>query len=766
MKHIHRASLGLILVLVLGAFSLPALAESSTHALTWVSGKNSTVSTDKLTMEAKPTANYETEHIMEMNFSFTGLADKYKAEIRIPAHIFYDRSGSAVGTYMVPLPQYNPSDPESSEPPNAATKFNWRLDSETDEIVISNYAPVEDNFFLTLQVKYFVTPHLVKEGYTKDFSSTMQVQTRSGEVETYTSNDLTMIYRTKADLSSLTKNTSDAVTYKDWQSSWGPVPDGINAADYFFVRWRLYGNASTNDTQPFSISFKETNPPSAEYGTMFAYSSAFSGGVKKATLEEFNQLNNPFTTVDKPRTSSTTNATTFDIYTYFMYPRSPLDADLKATVKNQAEIELFGVDGAYDIRKASGVKEFLGKPPAPTSPGNKVSAIYKNNSGTTYGGINKLESNQQNGLPVRLTSTNTPGRGHFYFSGEVTGWDMTKEGDAYGVRPFTADLTDHELSIYNPITKKQQRLVEGEYQFTKLYFTGFTVYDPVVTETSMSTVGRANALYKPLLLQVEQGGQWKDYANIQKQTNGSYVFTPVTDGPAVPPGLNLNIPLPAGTTGVRYLYTDNAVLVRFSSYSYLETEIFPTPGILEIIDGQENASVTNTMSLRGLDDQNVERAPRRTTSATHYPYRTTSKNYFSKSFAPAVNNVNTSRFYFPITLTAYSMVTSPDLTLEEVKAGNHVIEQKVSTFYDLLPPGTYADLGSIRVTGYGDAMKNTVFPHTVEVHDNWKSSGRALLVVHAQAPEGVSNFHHFVSGTYSSLTCPPIRVPDPELVEI
>lgn len=225
MRNISRTVLWLALVsllLVAGAGQV-ALADSSVHRIIWTSGSNSTINADKDQMVSNPTANYTTEHVMDLNFSFTGNADRYQAEIRFPAYLFYDRDGNPIttipgpdnkpiSTVEVPLPQYDPANPTVSEPPEAATKFNWRI--ENNEVILSNYLPIKDNFFVTLQIKYRVQPYLVKNGYTNTINAAMTVNTLSGQTETYTSNDLAITYNTKADLYSFSKSAGTADSFR------------------------------------------------------------------------------------------------------------------------------------------------------------------------------------------------------------------------------------------------------------------------------------------------------------------------------------------------------------------------------------------------------------------------------------------------------------------------------------------------------------------------------------------------------------------------
>jgi len=761
-KHtvIKLATLSALIALML-LLLINVSAASDTHIINWVNSQYCTISQDAYNSSSvcKPARNNPTEHIVNLNFSFTGNAGKYAAEIRIPAHIFTDRAGNKIGTFEVPLPKYDLANTDISEPPNAATKFNWRYDSATDEIVISNYAPIEDNFFLKVQVKYNVKPSEVKNGYKNTFNATMDVlSSDTNTTERYASNNLNIEYITNADLSSLSKYSYSV--YRTWQSRWGAAPTGINTDDYFFICWRIYGNAGYNDTQPYSVSFKETIPASDDYGTLFAVESSKTNGLKRCTLDEYNNtINNPFATVNNPSPSS---SATWYSYVYYMYPKTLLDKDGKATVRNKVDLALEGVDGARDSRTANSSYNYVQNPvtPPPTVPGN-YAYMYKYNYGTSYGAINKLEFNdEQNPIPVTLTSGYGGNRGNFYFYGYTQGWRHTEQDGVYGVLPYTSELYDDRLQLAGT------DLTDGDYQYSRLYFQGFTAYIPSTVTTSYNYVAKPNADYEPLTLQVKKNGVWSDYATIQKQANGQYSYTPIGNTSSVATGSYLDIPLPEGTTGVKYIYTDKVIRVYFNA-SYLTTQLLPSEKVLGLIKDRQSTYVRNYAYCRSLDNNNKV-VTSRSYNASHTLTRVRGTGYHHKSWSAPVNDILTSRFYFPITLNAYTEIQHPEVALDEVLKGKYLVEQKISTFYDLLPPGTYADLSTITVTGYGttgndynknnpkDALKKAPayvnFPTRIEVHDNWKGSGRTMLIVHAQAPESYTNLNFIKHGTsYSTL---------------
>lgn len=111
----------------------PALAGSSTHSITWVAGTDSVVSTVDAVddhMLTTPLKNYQTEHKLRLQFSITGDMDKGQAEIRLPAHIFYNRQGQPIGTYEIPL-VLAPATGGIPRSTTAMTRLRTRLSSAT-----------------------------------------------------------------------------------------------------------------------------------------------------------------------------------------------------------------------------------------------------------------------------------------------------------------------------------------------------------------------------------------------------------------------------------------------------------------------------------------------------------------------------------------------------------------------------------------------------------------------------------------------------------
>ncbi len=746
---------------------------STAHNILWVRGNENRksehkISEDGLKMTSSPSYNYTTEHVMKLNFSYTGNAKKYDVEIRLPAHIFTDREGNKIGSLEIPLPKYNPDNLDESEPPNASAKFNWRIDEATDEIVISNYTNIEGDFFLTSDIKYYgIYPHLVKNGYTNTFKAYMNVKDIAiGQIDTVYSNEITIEYKTKADLYSLTKYNSGSVSYKDWQESWGDIPEGINTKDYFYVRWYVKADASNNDTQPFTLRFKENDSGQDEYGTLFGVSSSKSGGFKRITLNEYNNtdesgaFNNPYATVSEPYTYSSQNNTYWTQYLYYMYPRTLLK-DQKATVKNSIEATLTGIDGGTSSTETSTATYTYSEAPKP-SPSPKPSPtihpdyayIYKYNQGKTYGGINEIENGPVTKKNVELNDYNNGKEGNFYFYGYLYGWYLSKDENSkeFGVNNWTAELYDDYVQLYNG--NGYTKLDENDYQFTKLHFSGFSVSDPVSKDgMNVSMKARENDKYKPLKLLVKINGNWKDYAVIQKQSDGKYAFTPAAgyETVSVDSGSTLNIPLPENTTGVKYSYMDNGVYVYFSSYSYLTTELKPSEKVLSLIKGKNSVTVRNEVYVRSLDS-NGKVKKSNYDYISHTLSRIVPISQCSKSYGSITNEIINSRYYVPVTIDAYVQFDYADAAQEDLINSGYIVEQRNSTFYDLLPPGTYADLSTIKVTGYKGAASDTNFSTNVEVIDNWKNSGRTLLVVHAQAPENAKNLYYYrYTNHYSEL---------------
>ncbi|PWG63453.1 hypothetical protein DF196_10745 [Bifidobacterium callitrichidarum] len=77
---------------------------------------------------------------------------------------------------------------------------------------------------------------------------------------------------------------------------------------------------------------------------------------------------------------------------------------------------------------------------------------------------------------------------------------------------------------------------------------------------------------------------------------------------------------------------------------------------------------------------------------------------------------------------------------EEYIDKNWATPQQRGTFYDLLPVGVTPDVDSVKVTAVDDATAMTIL--TAKAYPNYRGSGRTLLEVEAEAPDGYTNLRY------------------------
>lgn len=602
-------------------------------------------------------------------------------------------------------------------------------------------------------MKYFVNAYLVRDGYTKTFDAKFKLSPTGEPVESYVSNPLTIQYETTANLNSLSK--SPYTSYNTWLSSWGTKPD--DADDYFYVVWQIYASAALDDTQPFYFDLREINPQiGGVYGEFIGYSRSGSTSMTRATLSQFHALTNPAYNITSPAggTSSVTNVSNWTYYVYFRYPRSILTTATpgvyKATVQNQAEAQVEGYDGTGNTLTASATFNFsYNSNPTPTPVPYGVPAptayAYKYNYGTSYGYITKLEQHRS---PFRLLTTIT--NGPFYMSNSAQGWQLTRVDGVYGVQEYTNEILDRRIALSTSTTSAGTALGAGDYQLTTFGFGGYTENE-LTNPTTGATAVRPAASHSRVYLAVELGGTWQDYGyfqRIQVGTSVQYQFTPIMAG-AVPVTAALPlINLPAGTTGIRLRHTNMAYSTSYGGY-YLGVEVLDSPAVLGLIANRSNIYVRNTVETRVYDAGMVQQRLA-TANASHEMTRVTSRSYISKTRTEPVNDPANSRYAVNYTVQAYEQATNPETTLAEAAAMGYVIEQRNSTFHELLPPGTQVDFSSILVRGYGN---NIYFPANFEVHDNWRGTGRTMLMVRASVPSGTNNYSFSGNlGGYSTIS--------------
>lgn len=693
------------------------------HSLTWLSGTSQTA-IDENALSITPDNNGTARVVCQVEFSVGGEENisAGQIEIRLPAHLFFDRNGQPVGTVTVPLAEA----PEES----GSTGFHYMIDPDTDEIVIKNYRTIESSYYFTCQIGYDFLPYQVADGYTTDdLRADFKVTTPSQKALTAASETLSAAVHTSVKTPKFDKSFNQK--YETWQAAWGEAP--ADAADYFYVEWKLDATIPRG-TQPFTVTFQEDT---GLYGTLVGWK--FAG--KSYTLGSETEFERTVFLDESPRTLTTYPDTSVTVFVLMQYPRSMLADTLQ--IRNVCDINLNGYDGDNRTETDEGTYHYI--PPNIEYAGDICKAT-KTDGFDLYGGINMLETGKSAGS-------------YFSISVQARGYGMTENGTV----PYTTVLDDSLLLIEDDLLSPE------DISFTEFYIWKFDEYDFVIDEeTGYQPVRNSDyTQYQPIRLLVrttEAPEQWVEWGEITRETDGSYWWEG-EDGSSAAISSAAPISLPDGTYDVRFCHTGTVYQVEFGAYLYFE--LHPTEHVMQLIDGKDGFSLFNMDSAFAVDHDNVIRTPpsgftwdsqksaiARASDLARYGQRvshdTNRVTYSrlrpyascSKSFSKPQSDFSNSQESLTYTIKYFEYVEySSPLTRQDVIDLGVIQEQRDGIFYDLLPVGTTVDAASITAKTYSDSWRGEKkCEYTVESIENWQGSGRTMLKIHVIAPPGTENF--------------------------
>ncbi len=326
------------------------------------------------------------------------------------------------------------------------TGFHYTIDEETGEIVIRNYRTIEASYHFTCQIGYDFYPYQVADGYEKgEIQADFRVKDSKGDL-TAESEQLSVSVHTETKKPEAYKSVNHK--YELWQDAWGEKP--ADAADYFYVEWRLYTTLKRG-TQPFTFTLQEDL---GDYGEFVGWRATSAGSYTLGSQAEFEQT---IFDTDGPNSTATT-AYSKTIYVLARYPRSMLETT--SVVTNSYTASVNGYDG--DTKTATGSRNYTYVAPDLSYKGDYCRASKSSGRDIT-GGVNLLQA----GKSVEN-----------YFSVNVTlqGYGMTNDGQD----PYTTVQEDELLFL------DEKRLEAGDYTLTSFYLTGLRN-----TATRRSTRSRA-----------------------------------------------------------------------------------------------------------------------------------------------------------------------------------------------------------------------------------------------------------------------------------
>ena len=727
-----------------------------------------------------------------VHFSLSGQDDYAPGtvQLRIPTKVFVGRDGTynANADVMMPIPA-------AGKPNN--TDYCYTYDAATEEYVITNVNTLSSACEATFNIKYILLkPSLVENGsFTRDYDVSLTVTRDDETIGQEEASGGNVRIDTKYSLTSTQK--FQYKTYECYPSGWGTPPetdadrDGDGAADdYFYVVYRILTLVPATNTQPAVLKMEDIP---MDKGEVVAYrkgqgiNTVDSTSLKTPAAEVFTAP--PEYDLENPNYN---NSYYYSAFALVRYSRADLNPDNPATyqLQNKAVATLTGKDDQLPVTVEHSIM-YKYVPPKPFTVPPGVITINKSGGGYTFGGINILEAGNDVSLEGTYTnSTSVQRYAETYLEPEGL---MTEEEKAqarldpnnYGKRNVRSELVD-DLFYFQGCYDDPLNTEDYELTSVKIY-TGSKnntfykyVKDPEMGVWQEVALGNAEYPGLELWCKIGDSDQWQKVGTYSK--NGSSMIFTYEDGTSSS-GTG-QITLPEGTTAVK-MVADNACYRSAFGYQ-VSIKLKSTEHILALMEkavpGQssngsakvDTYSVENVNSLLLYDaDGNMLSSKKVNATqdwlkaayardvtiygqevghanASLYITNFPTGSGMNKKEVSYENDVSERNVRIRYELAASELLRYSGNTYTAEKLGDlgMIKEQRGGTFYDLLPIGCTFDPDSLQVTPYlisSDekylaAWDEYEVEYPYELVNNWRGTGRTMLIIHMNTPDGVRTY--------------------------
>ena len=757
---------------------------NSIDALTvgWVT-KDTTDDGNAANLLLVPKDNSKVSAVAEIDFSLSGEHD-YAAgtlQVKIPAHVFSKRDGSAYGTTVIPY----------ASSPSTKTEFNWALVG--DSYVLTNTRTLSAATAASIQIGFEnLTPSEVRDMATSEpFSAQVLVTTAMNHQITRHSNQITAQIDTHETVTAATKGHPtdsffDILTAAQMKAKGYTIPAEYAGETRFVVaHWYTYGYHEGNTL--YSMDWSDAPESKGAY-KCFAVSPT-SGNPTKDSWSE--------------------NSQTGYVYVDVAYPLSQFKADTNYTLTNDATWTCTETDdGSVTSKSASATMPFSWSAPINIIPkghfysqkwgedddadrtthydtyGNSYSTPGRNGNWldlySPYGIYETVANDLANGKDSKLNYGQ-------YIRGYVL--PFTRIGtnndklSNFGGSDVTMTLTDGEDGLTYATSGKSVHLTGADsYEFSSLHLIRPDVYKAVEfdgSDVSPSEIIRdsdeqvylgANETAKGNTYGV---GYLKDKVaadcpsfKVEAKVNGTWKTVATVDWTAE--GDTRDVAMPAGTTAYRVSVTiGKSTSTADGSFIAAVGDAVVEPIVTlhatddvravakKALDEQDMPVTTLENSQVFVATQNGSNLLTLTDAAVDYIYGITD----DVSVVPSKTGIASVDYDEAAFKVHYSADVREQTNARSVASYDEAVTKGIltsdtsGTFYDLLPVGVTPDLSTVRVghTTYSGTSNHTHFDATTGTVtnaytiSNWRGTGRTMLVVTAKLTPTPALYH--VNGT-------------------
>lgn len=656
--------------------------------------------------------------------------------IRVPAHIFTDRTGATYGTSDLAVPQ---------APTIGENEFNYTYDAATDEYVLTNCKTVPAASKYTCDVSYSIAhPSDIVSGSTSHpFYANVAITDAGKAPIKASSNQVVAQINTSSTIDRNEKNEQQI--YMDWQSSWGDKPQ--DADDDFYIVWRVITKANSSSNQPYTVTVADT--PGTEGGTLVGYSAlAFSGNsIDYPVIVDTFSASAPVANVDTPnegRESGKNTCAFCDILV--KYPKTLIADGNKHTFTNSVDSTITGDDDNKASTKTANAT-FDYTPLVFTAPPGDQFTLNKDGTTTSAGAIDSLLS----GKTATARNFSNKAEAQCYDETLRVGGDAANPQD-YGQRPYTVELIDDQVYLEGDYDKC---LTADDYEVSRLIYRQFSVYD-LKADLNIGGYSEVHnydyATYPDEIFYGQFGtDDWVEIGRFSHSdgTPNGFFTTTMAGASLYNNGYYGIITLPSGCTAVKSSITTTDFAISDQCFE-LDLTIKPSARVKSLVEGKSEVNITNVNTLVAKDDQGKrigaygdytgagtvgvaahDQATYGTSmmhkSANDY-LRTYSRYSFPSKSGTVTNDTANKRIDIDYDLKATNSIIydNETTTANDLIANGTFQLQKTGTFYDLLPKGMVADMGTVNVYGIDQGWTT---PCTCEAIPDYRGTGRTMLIV-------------------------------------
>lgn len=363
----------------------------------------------------------------------------------------------------------------------------------------------------------------------------------------------------------------------------------------------------------------------------------------------------------------------------------------------------------------------------------------------------------------------------------VSRYDLTlKDGgdasnaDDYGQRPYTVELIDDAMFLdgdYDTeLGSDDASLVSCE-----VYANFYDLVPNLVKGTYEESRHTDLSTYPDIQVWGQFGtDEWVSIATLKPTTSNVYSDGVPFSKYAPEGSSDTTISLPEGCTAVKATCT--STFARVNIRLDVLPKLLPSERVKGDVAGKTSTVLRDWNTLRVLDADGNDAATTDYLSGDSGRARLAERDkelygagLFHATDTGSLNSLKASS-WMTKTLNGYlndtanrRIVLSYESTAEETVSyasgsgltGDKLVDmgvltpQRSGTFYDLLPMGVEPDMTSVKVTNYGGSVTCSI--DSVETVENYRDTGRTLLVVRASLPDGAGNALYDKQGRSSSM---------------